>query len=133
MKIDSPRYIKTEDFPEEIRDSAAILAEVINTFMQQVYDLQDGRIGFENLSQNLITLDLIIDISGKVVGNNLVNTGNSSIKGTYVINTKNLINPSITPTSQPFIVYNHNGQGIIQITKITGLPAGRYLLTVVTV
>lgn len=132
MRLDNVRFIRAEDFPEEMQQSAQNLANVLNPFMQQVFDLTNGRISFENTTEDIIKFGITVDATGKLVGNNQIRSGSvERLQGTQVINARNLSNPAIVPNAQPFIVFSQQATGLIQIAKITGLPAGRYEITAI--
>ena len=131
MQLDNPRYIKAEDHPEEMQESINTIAAIINPFMQQVVDLSNKRVGFDNLTFNLTTFEIQLDSTGKVVGNNQINFGSTSIQGFSIINAQNTANTSTTPTAQPFIAYSSGNNGTTKISKITGLPAGKWRITVI--
>ena len=92
MKIDNIKYLRAEDFSEEFQQDFAVLAPIINSFMQQVYDLTDERIDFENRVEELVTFTIQVDGSGKIIGNKLFNVGKNIPKGFNVIKAVNSTN-----------------------------------------
>lgn len=125
MKINNTTQIRAEGFAEEDRDSAERMGNILNPFMQQVVELSDGRIDFENRVENLIQFDMTVNASGVPLLNNKVNTSKGNIRGFQVIAAFNVANPNIPATSQPFITYNPIGNGLVQISNISGLPANQ--------
>jgi len=123
MKLNNSTQIKSEDYDGEYQALIDQLAETLNPFMQEVVELADERIDFENRVEVLKTITLTVDAAGKPTLNDKVNTGKSGIRGTQVISAFNLTNNTIYPTSQPFISYRILAGGVIQILNITGLPA----------
>lgn len=133
MKLYNVSQIKAEDYPEEIRPTIERLGNILNPFMQQVVELADGRIDFENTVNNVKTFEITVDSDGKPTLNNKLQTGKSSIRGFQVINDVNLTNAALTLDEQPYVSsYVVLGNGLIQINKITGLVANnKYRLTLV--
>lgn len=123
MKLNNSTQIKSEDYDGEYQALIDQLAETLNPFMQEVVELADERIDFENRVEVLKTITLTVDAAGKPTLNDKVNTGKTGIRGTQVISAFNLTNSTIFPTSQPFISYRILAGGVIQILNITGLPA----------
>lgn len=131
-KLYNVTEIRAEDFPEDMRQTISILGGILNSFMQQVVELADGRVDFDNLTTNIRTLELNVDSNGKPLLNDKLQTGKTGIQGFQVISATNLTNRALTATEQPFITdYTLLGGGLAQINKITGLPANnRFRLTV---
>lgn len=123
MKLNNSTQIKSEDYDSEYQQLIDQLAEILNPFMQEVVELADERIDFDNRVEVLKTIDITSDVSGKPVLNDKVNTGKTGIRGVQVISAFNLTNNTVYPTSQPFISYRLLSGGVIQIMNITGLPA----------
>lgn len=133
MKLYNAPQIKAEDFPEDDRQTVEMLGNSLNPFMQQVTELTDGRIDFENLLINLKTIDVIVDASGVPTLNNKLRTGKVGIRGFSVINAVSVNDNTNTATTQPFIAkYTGLGGDLVELNKITGLPANvLFRLTIV--
>ena len=132
MKINNVRQIRAEDFEKELQQPMSQLGSILNSFMQEVVELADKRIDFENKVEILKTIDITVDSNGTPVLNNKVAVDKSSIRGTQVINALNLTNTRTYPTQQPYISYTALGGGFIQINNITGLQANnKYRLTII--
>lgn len=132
MKLNNATQIKSEDYNSEYQELVDQLAETLNPFMQEVVELSDDRIDFENRVEVLKKITLTVDVSGKPVLNDKVNTGKTDIRGIQVIAAFNLTNNTIYPTGQPFISYRILSGGIIQMLNIVGLPAdNKFQLTLV--
>lgn len=132
MKLNNPVQIKSEDYDKDYQNLVDQLAETLNPFMVEVYDLSDSRIDFENRVEAIKTIEIEVDSSGAPKLNSKVNTGKASntIRGTQVINTYNLTNSKGYPTSQPYINFMILAGGFIQIDSITGLlPNNKYQVT----
>lgn len=128
-RIDNVRYIRAEDFSQEIQQDIAKLAPVLNTFMQQTVDLTNGRIDFDNRVENIIQFNITVDSLGKITGNNLFNVGKQGVRGLSVIRAVNQTNPSIFPTGTPFVNYtNTENPQVIRIDNITNIKSGTYII-----
>lgn len=133
MKLYNAPQIKAEDFPSEHQQTVEMLGNALNPFLQQVYELSEGRIDFENTVQTIKTMEVTVDSNGKPTLNDKLQTGKSGIRGFHVINALSIDNNTVTALEQPFIAkYTILGNGLVQITKITGLPSDvKFQLTIV--
>lgn len=132
MKLNNVRQIRAEDFPDELQQPMSQLGSILNPFMQEVVELADKRIDFENRVENIKTVDITVDSSGKPTLNAKINVEKNTIRGTQVISAINLSNSGIYPTQQPFISYSILGGGLLQVNNITGLQANnKYRLTII--
>lgn len=116
------RRIQPEDFPQELQDAANKIADVVNQFSEEVIDLFNKKISFENLNREVVSLDVKIDGSGNVVNppsvkHNII----GKIEGIVCISAINSVNPNIYPNNQPFIGYSLR-TGFIDIKAVKGLP-----------
>lgn len=130
-KIQQPKRIRIEDFKSEEKELIGKLSEMVTPFMDDVFQVLDGRIDFDNLNRQIVDLEVLIDAAGKVVNNPQIKTTfkTQRVRGLNVINAVNLANPSVYPTSLPMINFTVNGV-IMTILNITGLQAdSRYRLT----
>ena len=123
MKLSNINQVRSEDYSEDYEDLVDQLGETLNPFMQEVYELSENRIDFENRVEVLKSIEITVDANGKPTLNDKVNTGKSSINGTHVIRAINLTNTSIYPTTAPFISFTPLGSGLVRIDHISGLPA----------
>jgi len=132
MKLSNTRQIRAEDYDDEYTDLITQLGSILNSFMQEVVELTDGRIDFENLNQNIKTFDITVDSSGVPIQTPFkVGLGKTGVRGVQVINTYNLTNSTGYPTSQPYINFTPIGGDLIRIQSVTGLlPNQKYQLTI---
>ena len=122
-KINNIQRIRPEDYESDYQDLVEQLGEVVNEFMQQVVDMADGNIDFENLDRNLIQFDITVDASGNAIGTSQINVGKTVLNGMNVIYAQNLTSSQVYPNSQPFISYVPQGNGLVSVRNIAGLPA----------
>lgn len=123
MKINNVTQIIAGDFAEDDRMLAEKLANILNPFMQQVVELSDGRISFENRVENYIEIEMTVDDTGKPILNNKIATGKSFVRGFHIIDAYGSTNASIGATGSPFIIFKRLAGGFVEVSRITGLPA----------
>lgn len=132
MKINNVTQIKAEDFSKDDQQMAEQLALVLNPFMQQVVEIMDERLDFENRVENFIQIEMTVSSSGTPILNDKISTGKGRIRGLQVVAAFNLSNVSGFPTQSPFISYSVLGGGVIQVNNITGLRANeKYQLNII--
>ena len=132
MKLNNVRQIRAEDFDKDIQPTISQLGSILNSFMQEVVELADKRVDFENKVEVLKTIDISVDSNGTPILNNKVATDKPSVRGIQVINAINLTNSRVYASQQPFISFTVLGGGFIQINNITGLQANnKYRLTII--
>ena len=134
MKLNNTRQIRAEDFDDEYNQLTSQLGSILNSFMQEVVELSDGRIDFENRIETLKTFEVTVNESGVPVQAPFkVNVEKSGIRGLQVIRAYNLTNPTGYATGQPFINYVPVGGTLIQVQNITNLrPNEKYQITIIT-
>jgi hypothetical protein len=132
MKLNNTTQIKSEDYDNDYADLVDQLAETLNPFMQEVSELADERIDFENRVEVLKKIDITVDANGKPTLNDKINCEKSGVRGFEVIRAYNLTNVSGYPTSHPFISYTQLAGTTVRIDHISGLVANnKYQLTLV--
>jgi len=131
-KLNNVRRINSQDFDPEMQDTIEKLSYILNSFMQEVVDLSNKNIDFENLNQNLVTINIEVDSLGKPIGVNRINVGKNNPKGMLVIRAINTSNNANISSEAPFIYFSPNGTNLVVIDKIVGLiPNNTYNLTIV--
>jgi hypothetical protein len=126
------KKIQKEDFEADMQDTIEKLAFPINSFMEQTRNALDGNIDFNNLNEEIITLDISVNASGiPIVITKYVSNIRTRVIGHNVISVVSVNNPqTVFATNQPFINYTQNAN-LVTINNITGLPANeRFRLTV---
>ena len=128
--MDSVRRIRTEDYPEESRETIAALAPILNAFMEQVVNILDGNVDYDNLRKDLVSVD-VTTLNGVPTELTRVKFKvNGKVAGTDVIKAIDLSNTSQFPTAQPFITFVTTGD-LMTISHISGLPDNiKFRLTV---
>ena len=134
MKVNNVRQIRAEDFEDDYAQLTSQLGTILNSFMQEVAELSDGRIDFENKVETIKTFDITVDSNGLPTQSPFrLNTNKSNIRGMHVIRAINITNSISYPESAPFITWKPIGGTLVEIQHITGLSANnKYKLTVIT-
>lgn len=125
MKIDAPKRISAEFYPDEYQQLIELLGQSLNPFMDQIMMAISGRLNIsDNLHAKFQTFKVTVDASGipsKEVG--FQNTLNTKVAGFSVIRAVNLANiaGSFT-TTHPFISFTETDK-LVKVHRICGLPA----------
>ena len=130
-KLKNIQRINPSDFPAE--DSALVdgLASILNSFMQDVIDMSDGRVDYENLIFKQLQFEISVGADGIPIQDFQLKTGVNQPTGFQVIRAVNVSNQFSTVTGQPFISYSNVGNDLVKVTNITNLTSGeKYRLTV---
>lgn len=131
-KIPNFRRITPEDYDPEFQPLIENLGVNLNDFMKNVTDTINGNLDYSNISQKIITFDVLVDASGKPSGNNQINIGKNNPIGIQIIKVTNKTSATTMPTQVPFITYTELGNNLIRIENIQGLTAGhKYSLNVI--
>lgn len=129
------KKISKEDFEEEYQELIDRLAFPLNSFMEQTRNALDGNLDFNNINQEVVSLDISVDVNGipKIITKYASNL-NTRVIGHQVIAAVSVNNPTtVFATNQPFINFIQNAN-LVTINKVTGLPVDeRFRLTVISV
>lgn len=132
MKLNNSVQIKAEDYSDDYTDLVNQLAETLNPFMQEVVELSDERIDFENRVEVFKTIDITVDANGTPTLNNKINCEKTNVRGFQVIRAYNLTTLTNYATSQPFISFTQQAGTTVRIDHISGLVANnKYQLSLV--
>lgn len=133
-RIPDLKRIVKEDFPSEYQDLIDRIAFPLNSHMEQVRNLFNGNIDFENLSQELITLKVQTDSTSKPLSQlSFKSSLSNKLKGIIVISANITSSVLSYPQQAPFISFSQN-LNIITINNISGLaPETTYELLLLTI
>lgn len=126
MQLDNVRRIVVEDYDKDSRQTVAKLAEILNPFMEQTVQLSQGNIDIDNLNRTLVKIDVTMDTTGKPQGVSQIQCGLNTYSGNKIINVQSLVGGD-NVISAPYLDCSFQGNGLIKINKITGLPSGKKL------
>lgn len=128
-RLTNVQRIIIEDFQEEDRETVSKLANILNYFMTQVTDTVNGRLDYENINKQAVTVDVTVDASGKPIQTTNF-SAQQGLLGASVIRAQNLTNSAVFPTGQPFVSFTPVQSGLYRVSNITGLqPNNKYRLT----
>lgn len=131
MKPDNIRRIITEDYDAEDRELISKLAEVYNPFAEQITNILDGNIEFDNLNRQVIEFKVKVDSNGIPSQTTKFSATKTNFTSSNVIRLTNRTNPAKLPAGGPFVTFVSLGNGIYTVRHITGLYAGdEYLVRI---
>lgn len=133
MRLYNNTKINASDYPEETQQTMDQFGELYNLFVDEVENILNKNIDFENLNQEMLTIDVQVNDKGiPTLGGRINLPTKPQPKGMQVIRAINLTNTSKYVNSHPFISYVPQGTGIISLLNITGLDAGdKYRITII--
>jgi len=126
MQLSNARRIVVEDFKAEDREIAGKLSEIINPFIEEVTELSQGNISIDNLNRSIINIDITVDGNGKIMGVSQIRCGLSTYSGAKIINVQSLSGGD-NVISSPYLDCAYQGNGLVKVNKIIGLPVGKKL------
>lgn len=121
--INNITKILADSVSTDQQESVDYIGSILNQFMEDVRNTVNGRLDYDNLDKQLITLEISVNSSGVPIRNNQFISDYTILRGHNVINVVNTTNSTNYPTSKPYVVFEGNGQGTYTIKKITGLPS----------
>ncbi len=123
-KLSDIRRIVPEDYEEEFQESAELIAGSYNEFADEVYQLVNGGLDFDNLARASISIDITFDASGNPVGNASISCKLAYVSMVHIGKIQNLTNKSARITQVPYIDWTYSGGGIVKILYGVGFTAG---------
>jgi hypothetical protein len=123
-QLTNVRRIVVEDFPSEDRETVGKLASTINNFMEEVTELSRNSIDYDNLARTKIAFDVTVDALGRPQGISQINTGLSSYSGKVLLDVQGISATDVV-VSAPWLDCTYQGNGLVRINRILGLPAGK--------
>ena len=124
MRLDNVRRIVSEDFPKEDRETIIKLADILNAFMEQVYNGFNKNINFDNLNREITQIELQVNSSGVPTVSTKFSSKLKKVSGINVVKVENLTNTGSYPTSGVLVSFTQLNSTVYQINHITGLAVG---------
>lgn len=124
MRLQNAKRITLEGVPSEQQQAVSEIALVVNTFMEDVVNIINGNVGFDNLSREIISFPVQTDNLGNVKQAVDIKTRLSfAPRGCNVCNIMMTDNPQQVPniTNTPFVCFTPLTNNSIRITKILNL------------
>lgn len=131
-KLSNIRRIIPEDVEEDSTpvDVIESVADSYNDFADELFEILNGQLDFENLNRAKISLDLSFDATGKPVGNALISTNLAFVSMLYIGKIQNVTNAAERITQVPYLDWSYQGNGVVKINYGVGfLPGKKYKLT----
>lgn len=128
-KITNLKRIVVEEFDPDMQDTISKLSFSLNPLLEQITEAFNKNITFDNLNQDIISLTLEVDATGKPKAStqfkyNLKNAPRAIIVGSA---------ESSELTSAPFITYSVSNQ-VVTVNKVFGLPPDKKIrITVILI
>lgn len=122
-RIPDIKRIRKEDFDQEYQGLIDRIAFSFNSFADQVINLFNKNINFENLNQEIAEVTVVTNSIGGIDNLPKLKSGLSKkVQGIQCIRASNINAPNVYPTSQPFISFSLE-QNTLSVLNITGLQA----------
>ena len=128
-KLSDIRRIVPEEYKPEDQEMASNIAGSYNEFADELYQVMNGQLDFDNLARRKIDINLNVGENGTILGNSTINTSLTYVSGLYVMNAVNTTNSAIRVTAAPFASFVYKGNGQFIISYLVGIPAGKWRLT----
>lgn len=122
-RLDNLRRLTADgQFSDEQRQVIEKVAEVFNFHMEQVVNVVNGNLDFDNLKSKLVQFDVTVDSSGVPISTTNFTQAVGAIGG-QVISAINTTSSVLFPTSAPFVTFSATGRGVYTIKHVSGLQA----------
>lgn len=129
-KVNNLKRLVKEDFPPEHQELAGLIAFSLNPLLEQITGAFNKNIDFDNLNQEVITVQTEVDASNiPKVALEIAIGLKTRLKGCQVISADNLSDTTLL-NGAPFIEYSTLPGGV-KVKKISGLvPNKKYRLNI---
>lgn len=131
-KLSDIRRIIPEDVDKDSTpiDVVETIAGSYNEFADEIYQVMNGQLDFENLARAKVSLDVTFDATGKPVGTVVISSNLGSVSMINIGKVQNLANAAARLTQAPYIDWTLQGSGNVKINYGVGFTAGtKYRLT----
>lgn len=116
-----PEDVDNKSTPSEIIET---VAGSYNEFADEIYQVINGQLDFDNLARAKISLDISFDSSGKPVGNSTISSNLNYVSMVNIGKAQNITNSAVKFTQAPYIDWTLQGNGVIKINYGIGFVAG---------
>jgi hypothetical protein len=128
-KLSDIRRIIPEDYSQDDQDVINGVAGSYNEFADEIYQVINGQLDFDNLARAKVSIDITFDSTGKPVGNASIGTNLSFVSMLHIGKIQNITNASRI-TQVPYLDWSFQGNGIVKINYGVGFSTGiKYRLT----
>lgn len=116
-----PEDVDNKSTPSEIVET---VAGSYNEFADEIYQVINGQLDFDNLARSKVSIDISFDLSGKPVGNSTISSNLSYVSMVNIGKAQNITNSAVKFTQAPYIDWTLQGNGVIKINYGIGFVAG---------
>lgn len=122
-----PEDVDTKATPVDVVET---IAGSYNEFADEIYQVVNGQLDFDNLARAKVSIDISFDANGNPVGNASIGTNLTFVSMLHIGKIQNTSNTSLRLTQTPYIDWTYQGGGIVKINYGIGFTAGtKYRLT----
>lgn len=122
-----PEDVDKNSTPQEVVET---IAGSYNEFADEIYQVVNGQLDFENMARAKVSIDITFDASGKPIGNAVISSGLSFVSMLYIGKVQNLTNTAAKVSQVPYLDWTFQGNGTVKIIYGVGFVAGnKYKLT----
>jgi hypothetical protein len=125
-KLSDIRRIVPEDVDNKSTPSEVVetVAGSYNEFADELYQVINGQLDFDNLARAKISIDITFDPTGKPLTSSTIVSGLSYVSMIHIGKVQNLTNTSEKLTQVPYIDWSFQGSGIVKINYGIGFKSG---------
>jgi hypothetical protein len=122
-----PEDVDAKSTPIEIVET---VAGSYNDFADEIYQVVNGQLDFDNMARAKVSIDISFDSTGKPIGNSSIVSNLSFVSMLYIGKIQNITNAAAKVTQVPYIDWSYQGNGNIKINYGVGFTANtKYKLT----
>lgn len=122
-KLSDIRRIIPEDFEEEYQDLVTKISGSYNEFADEIYQVVNGQLDFDNLSRSKVIVDVTFNSSGIPTQEVVINSKLSYVSMLH-IGKITASNSNVKFTQAPYISWTYKGDGNVKIDYGIGFTAG---------
>ena len=123
-KLSDIRRIIPEDYDKESQKVVEGIAGSYNEFADEIYQVVNGQLDFDNLARAKVSIDISFDSAGKPIGNSTISTNLSYVSMIHIGKAQNITNSAVKFTQAPYIDWTLQGTGVVKINYGIGFVAG---------
>ena len=116
-----PEDTDTKATPVEIIET---IAGSYNEFADEIYQVVNGQLDFDNLARSKVSIDITFNQSGSPVGNSSIFSNLATVSMIHIGKVQNITNSAARLAQTPYIDWTLQGEGIIKINYGVGFIAG---------
>jgi hypothetical protein len=129
-KLSDIRRIIPEDFSKESQEVVEGIAGSYNDFADEIYQVVNGQLDFDNLARAKVIIDITFDATGKPTTSSSIVINLSAVSMIHIGKVQNISNAAAKLTQTPYIDWSYQGSGLVKINYGVGFTAGnKYRLT----